>query len=230
MNRVKTIVTLGIFVLTYAFSSAQSTLQVNIKDCREGESSLYNISCKLFKKDSIIKKFNIGFYGGEFEYSGIANDLEYGEYRIEYITMFKKTKSVDVKITESKKYNVDLCYNYMDYEAEEYIPFINQLKNGESYLIQFSSQGCFHTSEKEIVIHKKENKYYLSYKEKENELTENEIEIISHFEKELKYMKSSDCTTIDTYILKYGKKQLKISDGSCMWNGYFHLAKTLGLN
>lgn len=117
----------------------------------------------------------------------------------------------------------------MDYDLENYKPFINQLKNGDSYSIQVLSQGCFHNFEQQFIITRKDEDYFLTINGNQKQLNKNEIIKISRFEIELNYMESSDCTAIEQYVLKFKDKKIVVSDGSCSWNGFLYLFRSLNL-
>ncbi|MDP5170497.1 MAG: hypothetical protein NWR72_09635 [Bacteroidia bacterium] len=218
------IIILASIIFASEFCNAQSTLQVDIKDCRQESSFEYLSEFKVFRNDSLIKTIE-----PKHESNQTLKDLEYGKYRIEYKTMFSKTESVNIELTEKKKYTIDLCLNYLDHESDLYQPFIDRLENGESYSIQVSSQGCFHSSNETITIKRKSDKFYLTFQGKDRLLDNKEIRAIRYFEIELNYMESYGCTTTDTYVLKYKSKEVKISDGSCDWNGDYYLKKELNL-
>lgn len=211
-------------IFTCECCNAQSTLQVNIKDCRQKNSYEYLSEFNVFRNDSLIKTVE-----PEHENEQTLKQLEYGKYRIEYKSMFGKTESVNIELMEKKKYSIDLCLNYLDHESDPYQPFIDRLENRESYSIQISSQGCFHSSIETITIKRKANNYYLTFQGKEKRLDSSEIKAIAHFEIELNYMGSFGCTTTDTYVLKYKSQEIRISDGSCSWNGDYYLKQRLNL-
>jgi len=221
----KRLITLLIITsLTLTLCNAQSSLQVNIKDCRGEGSFEYLEEFKLYKNGSLIKTIE-----PKHDRKQHLKNLSFGKYRIEYKSMFKKVENIEIEINEKKKYVLDLCLNYINHDLESYKPFIDQLKNGENYSIQVSSQGCFHSSKDNYLIKRKGENFYLTFDKKEKLLNESNIQAIRHFEIELNYMQSFGCTTTDSYIVKYKNKEVVISDGSCSWNGEYHLKKNLNL-
>ncbi|MGH1335194.1 MAG: hypothetical protein ACRBFS_03635 [Aureispira sp.] len=80
-----------------------------------------------------------------------------------------------------------------------------------------------------MLIKRKSDKFYITFQGKEKLLDSDAIKVIRHFEIELRYMGSSNCTTTDTYVLKYKGNPLEIMDGSCDWNGNDFLKKELNL-
>jgi hypothetical protein len=210
--------------LTFGIVNAQSTLNLYFKDCRQDKVTDFITKFNLFKNDSLIKTF-IPKDGSQ----QIIEGLQYGSYKIEYESVFRKTESINIELKENRKYYVDLCYDYINYDLETYIPFIDQLKDKESYSIQISSQGCFNFSNDLLIIKRTTNNYFISYEGGERLLSKEDIDIIRHFEIELNYMSLSGCTTVDDYILVYNNKEVKISDGSCRWFGGGNLKLNLHL-
>jgi len=218
------IIILTLILSTCGFGYAQSTLQINIKDCRDEYDYGYLSEFKVYRNDILIKTIE-----PKHENYQTLKELEYGDYRIEYKTMFQKTENVKIKLTEKKKYNVALCLNFINYQLESYKSFIDQLENGEKYSIEVSSQGCFHSSDEIIIIKRKEDKYYAFFKKTKKLLKKEDIETIRSFEIELNYMESFGCTSTDSYTLKYKGEMIEISDGSCSWSGYYYLKKKLNI-
>lgn len=226
IRKMKNIITiLASIIFASHYCNAQSTLQVNIMDCREGSNFHYLSEFKVFRDDSLIKTIE-----PKHERNQTLKGLMYGKYRIEYKTMFSKTENVNIELSEKKEYTIDLCINYLDHESDPYRPFIDRLKNGESYSIQVSSMGCFHNSKETITIKRRSNKFHLYFKGKNRLLDKNEIRTIRYFEKEINNMvESYNCTTTDKYVLKYKSTEVIISDGSCVWHGDYFLKKALKL-
>lgn len=216
---------LAILLFISFFPFAQATLEVQVKDCSQKSQFQHLNEFKVYRNDSLIQ-----IVEPKFGTTPVMNDLEYGNYRVEYQTIYQKTENVAIELREKKKYTVDLCLDYMNYEAEEYQPFISRLKAGERYSIQMKSQGCFHTSEEIITIRLEKGKYNLTYLKTNKVLSEDEIQAIKNFELELNYMTSRGCTTIDLYILTYNGNEVVISDGSCAWGGFNKLKTALKLN
>ncbi|MCK8482270.1 hypothetical protein [Psychroserpens algicola] len=181
--------------------------------------SAYLEEFKIFRNDTLIKTVKPKHHSEQ-----IIKDLKFGKYEIEYLTQFKKTERKKLELTEKKTYEIDLCIDYINYELESYKPFIDRIKNGESYSIEINSSGCFHRSEEKITISRNANKYYIRFAETEKLLKDEDIDAIRCFEIELNYMESWGCTSVDDYVLKYKNNLVKISDGSCSWNGGGYLS------
>ncbi len=204
--------------------NAQSTLEVNIKKCKTDEPA-HLFGFKLFRNDSLIKVITTGI-----ESKHILKDLKYGSYKIEYVSMFKKTEYTTIELSKRKTYTVDLCIDDINYESEAYQPLINQLNEGEHYSINITTEGCYHRSEQELTIRKASGQYYMTYNGKDKLLSKDDIKAIEHFEIELNYMEPYGCTSVDYYVLKYNNREVRINDGSCSWNGLSNLKQKLNLN
>lgn len=144
--------------------------------------------------------------------------------------MFSQIVKIPFKVEEYKKYEVDLCTNIIDYSKEPFKPRINQLKSNESFKIIFSSQGCFHSDERELIISRKRKKYFLEYEGKSKRLSKKELKLVEHFEIELLFIKEDYCTTSDIYNIQFKGKNDFYLDGSCKWNGLYYLMKNLGIS
>lgn len=158
-----------------------------------------------------------------------AKNLEKGTYTIIFENMFAQVIEIPFKVEEYKKYEVDLCTNIIDYSKELFKPRINELKSNESFKIIFSSQGCFHSDEKELIISRKRKKYFLEYGGKLKQLSKEEIKMIANFEIELSYAQEGGCTTTHTYNIQFKGKNDFYLDGSCKWNGLYNLMQNLGI-
>lgn len=159
-----------------------------------------------------------------------VKNLEKGTYTIIYESMFSKVIEMPFKVEEYKKYEVDLCTNIIDYSKEPFKPRINQLKSNESFKIIFSSQGCFHSDERELIISRKRKKYFLEYEGKLKQLSEEELKMIAHFEIELSHAQEGGCTTTETYNIQFKGKNDFYLDGKCNWHGLYHLIENLGVS
>lgn len=134
-----------------------------------------------------------------------------------------------VTMTKFKRYSVDLCVNYINYSKESYKPIIDQIQDKENYQILMQSKGCFHSTADTLIISRKNSTYYATWANKKKTLTQADIDAVRHFEIELNYMADAGfCTTADTYVIIYKNIRKKIIDGSCRWNGNYHLKKKLG--
>ena len=141
--------------------------------------------------------------------------------------MFGKQEKLNVSVSESKKYSIDLCLDFIDHSKDNYIPVIDRLQENESFEIKMDSHGCFHHSQEKITIRRLQNEFSITWGEETKTLTQSDIEAVRKFEIELNYMKDAGCTTADTYVVTYNKESKKITDGSCSWKGYQYLRKQL---
>ena len=143
--------------------------------------------------------------------------------------MFHIVESVEVELFKRKRYKVDICIDFIDYKTNKYTPIIERLKDGESYSIHVMSSGCFHYTEADLIISRKNNEYYLKYKGVKQMLSLKEIEIIKKFEMELVHVYDYGCTSVDYYSVSYLEEEFSVIDGGCSWGGFYHLKKNLNL-
>lgn len=164
------------------------------------------------------------------------NDLSFGDYHIEYTTIYNERKQIDFKINESVK-EVYYCVDAIAYEKDQNILLIDELKTNETLQLHYKIRGCFHGGKEDLKITKTETTYILSYVNKNYTLSEKQIQLFREFEIELYKNHSSICSTIGTYtigILANNKnferfKAYKIVDGSCVWRGFPNLIALLNL-
>lgn len=105
---------------------------------------------------------------------------------------------------------------------------VELLQNGESYSIEITSVGCFGGTRQTITLSKVFDTIRARWQENYKELTENDVSVFIAFEKQLRKLKMGGCSTVDTYILRYGNETFQTSDGTCSWNGYRQILNILG--
>ncbi len=106
-----------------------------------------------------------------------------------------------------------------NFYQEQNLTIIESLKNGESYSIEITSIGCFHGKRQTIVVSKEADVLIAKFQDKKVVLSKIKIEAFKTFEKELRSISIGGCTTVDTYIIRYGNENFQTSDGTCSWNG-----------
>ncbi|WP_298520363.1 hypothetical protein [uncultured Kordia sp.] len=112
--------------------------------------------------------------------------------------------------------------------SESITPFIDKLQDGEQFTIHYKSTGCFHNAKETMTFLRENNSYYVIYKKERKALTDDSIQNIRDFEKQLAQQHSYGCTTVDNYLVIYNDVQRIATDGSCSWNGYGKLKKLFG--
>ncbi len=156
---------------------------------------------------------------------------EPGEYRVEYKSMFNLIESKTVDISSNGIYTIDICIDYISYKKSEYIPILDRLKENEGYSLSFESQGCFHNVKSNKLYFKREkDSYFMIYKNQKRKLSEGEVRTVRYFEIELYEMDDHEnCTTRDTYIVRYNGGEFRKIDDSCTWDGGYFLWNTLNI-
>ncbi len=100
---------------------------------------------------------------------------------------------------------------------------IESLQNGESYSIEITSIGCFHGTRQTVLISKEDDVLTASLQDSFKVLTNSDIELFKTFELQLRALQIGGCTTVDTYVLRYGNETFRTDDGTCSWHGYRQL-------
>ena len=165
-------------------------------------------------------------------------------YRVKYKNSFKQTMTMEVNITAQGENYINICFDtLLSYPQNT----LMKLQNEDTISIGFTSQGCFSSENKRIVITKKERRFIATlfyiereYVEKNNKtylkkekaaskiiaLTETNIKDFIRFENELNFAKDGGCTTTDKYVIKGKYLTRQKTDGSCSWNGFYNLQKS----
>ena len=106
------------------------------------------------------------------------------------------------------------------FETQEAYPtIIESLQNGESYSIEITSIGCFNGTRQTVEVSKEADVLTASFQDISKILTEKDIKVFISFELQLRGLKMGGCTTVDTYVLRFGNDTFQTSDGTCSWNG-----------
>ena len=106
---------------------------------------------------------------------------------------------------------------------------IELLQNGESYIIEITSIGCFNGTQQTLIISKKSDVLSVNFSDSLKVLSQNDIKAIINFEQQLRALDIGACTTVDTYVLRFGGETFQTSDGTCNWNGGKKLLQQLNL-
>lgn len=125
---------------------------------------------------------------------------------------------------------------------------LSKLQDKDTIAINFHSQGCFHTTVSKILISKQGDNYsarlydvnwgYVTKKKKTTmqvrgdsllktvTLTTKNIQDFIRFENEINFVNDGGCTTTDWYDIKSKYLNIKATDGSCIWDGFYYLRKS----
>ena len=160
-----------------------------------------------------------------------VSDLEYGDYYIEYTTIYNQKNIVQFNVDKSDLKKVEFCVDFLDYKSNKNILLIDELKNGEDLVLEFFHQGCFSTYEKPVIftLSKTGNKIVAEYEGEKYPLTETKVGLFREFEIELKSNHGGGCSSEDTYAL-YNRKSYgtyEVKDSGCQWRGFNNLIKVI---
>jgi len=112
-------------------------------------------------------------------------------------------------------------------KQEPVTTIIESLENGESYSIEITSVGCFNGSRRTVTVSKEADLLRVSFQDFSKVLTDSDIEAFKTFEIQLRALKTGGCSTVDTYVIRYGSDTFRTSDGTCSWNGGKKLLKAI---
>lgn len=223
MRFIHSAILLFLFSLSAFSQNTKATVSIQLQNCFDRLCTRpQNIALQNPKKGTIMQ---FGNSGNTIEFT----DLDTGKYQVFFQVSGYAEDSVPVHITEFKKYEIVLCSDSVRYPTVKFVGMIDQLKDGESYLIVMFSQGCFHHFGDSLRITRNGMEYELNRGKEIKKLSATDIELIRVFEKELHLTEDAYCTTTDIYYLKFRNQTLKFTDGSCNWNGLYHLEEKLHL-
>ena len=224
-----------------------TNLQLSINDCRDNKLSyIYPYDTILIYKlpdDLLSMRLALSRYR---HFPILVKNLQVGEYKLKYKNIFGQDLFDTIKLQFKDINSATICTN----KLKNYrINTLANLQNNESVLLNFHSQGCFGGRAMRIVISKKSDKLIASlYKISQTfqirnhkitfsnktisllktvELTSNTIDDFVKFENELMFAKGTGCTTTDWYDLRSKDFSIKREDGTCMWNGFYYLQKSI---
>lgn len=104
------------------------------------------------------------------------------------------------------------------------VRFIDLLADGEQYDVTVQSDGCFHSTEERLVFQREGAVVTLEWTDRNGQrrrrwLTAAALEEIRRFEAGLSGAHEGDCTTVDTYTVRFRGEVVTTKDASCGWNG-----------
>ncbi|MFT5824067.1 MAG: hypothetical protein ACI8ZM_005333 [Crocinitomix sp.] len=217
-------------VFCFNQSKAQHVLTIHIEDCHKetGDGTLKFV--RLHQRDSS-GMTDLGlFYPNGSDCFSIPNLTE-GDYYLIYPNKNNKEISFNLEIEQdTDTTHLSLCLDRHNHGEPNHIPIISQLRNGESYTINFAAYGCFTHWKDSIKVERINDKFYISHTKDKVELTIEEYEALQRFEMNLNHFeRGGGCTTSDIYRLIYNEQLYEFEDESCEWNGSSILWKKLKL-
>ncbi|MCF2875013.1 MULTISPECIES: hypothetical protein [unclassified Tenacibaculum] len=200
-------------------------LKLSIDYCKYTKNSSF-LSCEatLFKDTLKFKEISF-MHKTETEIS----DLPYGNYKVRYKSIFNRYEYIDFKITDNNQKSISLCVDKIDYNRNQNVLLIDEMKIGETLIFSFESQGCFHSSKDDIRITKNQNDLTVTYNETSKKLSALQYNLLREFEIELRSNHLGACSTNNRYGVfnKQTNEIYLVIDQSCQWNGFKNLIHLL---
>jgi len=201
------------------------------KDCEENRieySDSYDIRVN---RDGVVLPIEVELTDGKFS----LTNLEEGSYAIEYDNIFEQRVQQNV-VFDAQTAEVELCVDAFKETNEK--TFIEALEEKDGITLKFASTGCFHHKEESMTFLFAGGRKVASFhvdgkKEQLKYLTDGDLQYLISFERQLRVMADLEggCTTTDYYGLYFvsikGNQELSISDGTCDWNGFYHVKKAI---
>ncbi|WP_264558951.1 hypothetical protein [Flavobacterium sp. N2270] len=191
-----------------------------------------SVKLKLFKKGKSISEIKLN---DKNKVPGTANftvsNLEYGDYYIEYKTIYNQKNVVEFEINQSDLKSVELCMDYLDYKSNKNILLLDELQNGEALNVVVNEMACFGGWKDTMIISRKRNQLIVEYGEMKHTLTPSQIKLLREFEIELRCNHKPGCSNIDTYWIhnQQTHEECVVTEESCEWYGFKNLIKLLKL-
>jgi len=233
-------------IASFGQTQKSTTINLSTGDCRRSEPYSWRADTVLFYK---LPKDTVMFKVIPRQYRQFPIKLEnipISEYKVTFKNNFRQLVVKQIKLADQAINSITLCPdNLLDYSQNT----LSKLQDKDSILIYFHSQGCFHTTVSKILLSKQGDKYFASlydviwgYVTKRKKttmqfhgdsllktvmLTAQNIQDFIRFENELNFVTDGGCTTTDWYDIKGKFLNVKKIDGSCSWDGFYYLRKSL---
>jgi hypothetical protein len=172
-------------------------------------------------------------------------NIPIAEYRLAYKNNYKQLVNKQIELTDQESNSITL---YPDSLLEYSQNTLAKFQDKDIISINFHSQGCFHTTLLKIIITKEGENfaaklcnvswYYAKKKGKTTmqyrgdstlqtvTLTNKNLQDFIRFENEINFAYDGGCTTTDWYDIKSKYLNIKKTDGSCSWDGFYYLRKS----
>lgn len=209
-----------LLLLSQLNALAQIDILLKLESTKGRDIRYTNLEFELYKEDSLIFS---GTFVPEFK------NINPGTYTIQFLNIFQIKESITFNTDTLTNDTITIYIDRVDYNTIKIKSYIDLIRDHKSLKIHKQSIGCFHFTNDEIVI-KKEGAYFVLYYDVyKKKLSENDMEFIRDFEKELQILPQSSCTTHNSYTISIGRKKIKINDETCEWYGFYYLKKNLNL-
>jgi hypothetical protein len=241
-----------ISVLLYSITSfvqAQKTTTIKLStgDCRRSEAYSWHgadtIAFYKLPEDTLVYKIIPRQYR---QWPIKIENAQAGNYKLIYKNNYEQEVTEQIILTEQNTNSIVLCPDkLLEYPQNT----LAKLQDKDTISINFHSQGCFHAEVLKLTITKENDKfiarlynaswYYVKKKGKTTMqyrdgtilktavMTTQNIQDFTRFENELNYARDGDCTTIDWYDIKSKYLNVKKTDGTCSWSGFYYLKKSI---
>ena len=222
-----------------------TTIKISTGDCRKNEAYSWRTDTIFFYKlpeDTLIFKVIPRQYR---EFPIKLDNVPVAHYKLAFKNNFKQLVIKQISLADQEINSIILCPdNLLEYPQNT----LSKLQDKDTISINFHSPGCFHTTVSKILISKQGDKYfarhydvnwnYITKKKKTTmqvysdsllktvTLTTKNIQDFIRFENEINFVNGGGCTTTDWYDIKGKYLNIKATDGSCSWKGFYYLCKS----
>ncbi len=238
---------LFLFSLTvYGQEECKTTLMLSVGDCRKKDASPVNgaDTILVYKLPENTLKYRL--IPGQYDTFPIRLDnIPVSAYQLKYKNNYNQLIVRRINLGYRDVNSIELCPDQLESYPQN---TLSLLRNNDSIVINVHSSGCFFGVKERLVIIKMEDRfiaklYFVSRLGtmlikpaggtvadnsliNERILDEKTIKDFIRFENELNFEREWRCSSSDTYDIKSKHLNIKITDGSCTWDGFYYLKQS----
>ena len=241
-----------ILLIIYSLTSCgqtqkPTTIKLSTGDCRRNEPYSWHgadtIAFYRLPEDTLVYKIIPRQYR---QWPIKIENAQTGNYRLIYKNNFGQEVTEQILLSEQASNSVVICPDKLLKYPQNTLA---RLQDKDTISINYHSQGCFHTESLKLTITKESDRFiarlystswlYIKKKGKITRqyrdgislrtvtMTSQNIQEFIRFENEINYVRDGGCTTTDQYDIRSNYLNTKKTDGTCNWDGFYHLKKSL---
>ncbi|MBO9203356.1 MULTISPECIES: hypothetical protein [Niastella] len=234
-------------LVSFGQTQETTTIKLSTGDCRRSEAYSWRVAdtIKFYKlpEDTLVYKI----IPRQYRQRPIKIENAYpGNYKLTYKNLYDQEVIEQIILTNQSTNSIVICPDKLLAYPQNTLA---KLQDKDLISINFHTQGCFHSGFQKLIIIKESDKfvarlYSLSWEYvkkrgktvmkygdstllKATIMTSQNIQDLIRFENELNYAKDDGCTTTDWYDFKSKYLNIKKTDGTCSWLGFYYLKKSL---
>jgi hypothetical protein len=232
---------------SFAQTQKMTTIKLSTGDCRHNDAYSWDgadtVALYKLPEDTLVYKIIPRQYR---QWPIKIENAQAGNYRLTYKNNYDQVVTEQITLREQNINSIVICPDkLLEYPQNT----LAKLQDKDTVSITFHSQGCFHTDVLKLTITKEGGNFiarlynvYWYYGKKKGKttiqyrngtmlrtitMTNQNVQDFIRFENELSYARDGGCTTTDWYDVKSKYLNSKKTDGTCSWDGFYYLKKSL---